>query len=91
LGPGFRFALAGNDNHTELCANSQAAGKKLLHAVGGRIRCHVIVHRLATENDIPHASAYQVSLMSRRAKCAADLFREWASNHGSIMSENGSR
>ena len=56
--------------------------EKLLHAVGSRVGGHVVIGRLALQEQIPHAAADEVGLMPGAAKSAADFSGKVARRHG---------
>ena len=50
-----------------------------------RVRGDVIILRLATEQEVPNAAAYEISLESGTLELTADIRREFARGHNAIM------
>ena len=84
----------GDDDDSELRADCEAIGEKLLHAVGRGVGGDVVINRCAAEQNVAHAAAGEIGLMAAIAQDAADVVGELAAVHGvhiEIMREKGGR
>ena len=64
--------IVDNNDHAKLRAHREAAGKELLHALGGGVGRNVVVGGLAAEQEVANTPAHQISLMASGAQVAAD-------------------
>ena len=83
-----RFRFLHHDDDTELRADHQAVRENLRDALGSSIGGHVVIGRLAVEQNVAHTPADEVGLVARRAQRPANVLCECASVHVAIMRES---
>ncbi len=67
-----------DDDYPKLRSDGQTAGEKLLDAIRRGVGGYVIVDRLAAEENVAHATADEVCLVTGGAQGSADVLRKLA-------------